>query len=52
MSHYGKGDWCDIADGLYWRFIDQHRSFFTKNPRMGMAVRTFDKMGAEKKNGC
>jgi deoxyribodipyrimidine photolyase-related protein len=50
MSHYGTGDWCDIADGLYWRFIDRHRSFFIKNPRMGMAVRTFDKMGAEKKS--
>ena len=50
MSHYGQGDWCHIADGLYWRFINANRSFFMKNPRMGMAVRTFDRMGAEKKS--
>ncbi|MGC6366574.1 MAG: cryptochrome/photolyase family protein [Candidatus Marinamargulisbacteria bacterium] len=49
MSHYGTGDWCDIADGLYWRFIDKHRDFFTKNARMGLAVKTCDKMAADKK---
>ncbi len=49
MSHYGKGDWCDIADGLYWRFIDQHQTFFLKNPRMSMVSRTLGKMAAEKK---
>tara|TARA_A100001015_G_scaffold120675_1_gene133783 strand:- start:1351 stop:2823 length:1473 start_codon:yes stop_codon:yes gene_type:complete len=50
MSHYGKGDWCDIADGLYWRFIDQHQEFFLKNPRMSMVSRTLGKMAAEKKS--
>jgi deoxyribodipyrimidine photolyase-related protein len=48
MSHYGNGEWCDIADGLYWRFIGKHRSFFEKNYRMRMAVSTLAKMPAEK----
>jgi deoxyribodipyrimidine photolyase-related protein len=21
MSSFGRGDWCDIWDGLFWRFI-------------------------------
>ena len=34
MSNYSKGEWCDIVDGLYWRFTDKHRSFYEKNARM------------------
>lgn len=48
MSNYSKGPWCAIWDGLFWRFIDLHREFFLKNPRLSMMVRTFDKMGAQK----
>jgi len=49
MSDYKKGPWCDIMDGLYWKFISDHRDFFSANPRLGMMVRTFDKMKAERK---
>lgn len=48
MSDYEKGDWQPIWDGLFWRFMHVHRDFFLKNPRLGMLVRTFDKMSAEK----
>jgi deoxyribodipyrimidine photolyase-related protein len=49
MSHYGTGDWCDVSDGLYWRFIDKHQDFFIKNARMGFAVSTLKKMPADKR---
>ena len=49
MSDFKRGPWCEILDGLYWRFIDKHRGFFSSNPRMGMMVRMFDKMPDEKK---
>ncbi|WP_462251801.1 cryptochrome/photolyase family protein [Ekhidna sp.] len=49
MSNYKKGDWQVIWDGLFWRFMDCHRDFFLSNPRLGMLVRTFDKMPPEKK---
>ncbi len=49
MSDYPKGDWQEVWDGLFWHFIDTHRDFFTKNPRLSMMVRTFDKMAPEKK---
>lgn len=50
MSDYKRGPWCEILDGLYWRFINKHRQFFNSNPRMGMMVRMYDKMPEEKKH--
>ncbi len=48
MSNYPKGNWQAIWDGLFWRFMHVHRSFFTQNPRLGMLVTTFDKMSKDK----
>lgn len=50
MSDYKKGAWQNVWDGLFWRFMHTHRTFFLQNPRLGMLVRTFDKMPDEKKN--
>ncbi len=47
MSDYPKGPWQDIWDGLFWRFMDKHRSFFLSNPRLAMLVRSLDKMKTE-----
>lgn len=50
MSDYKKvGNWTEIWDGLFWRFMHVHRNFFLSNPRIGMLVRTFDKMPYEKR---
>lgn len=49
MSDYKKGPWCEIVDGLYWRFIEQNKQFFKKNPRMAMMVRQVENMDQEKK---
>ncbi|PQJ79118.1 cryptochrome/photolyase family protein [Polaribacter porphyrae] len=49
MSNYKKGDWQKTWDGLFWTFMDKHRDFFLSNPRLGMLIRTFDKMNQEKK---
>lgn len=48
MSDYEKGSWQQIWDGLFWRFMHVHRDFFLSNPRLGMLVKTFDKMKTEK----
>ena len=39
--------WQEIWDGLFWRFMDKHRSFFLSNPRLAMLVRSIDKMKPE-----
>ena len=49
MMDFKKGEWCDIFDGLYWRFIDKNRKFFKTNPRLNMMVSLFDKMKKERK---
>ena len=49
MSNYGKGEWQSTWDGLFWTFMDKHREFFLNNPRLGMLIRTFDKMTPETK---
>ena len=50
MSNYKKGEWQVVWDGLFWRFMDTHRDFFKKNPRLGMLVSMFDKMPNEKRH--
>lgn len=49
MSDYGKGPWCDIVDGLYWRFIDKHRDYFAGNPRLSVMPRGLDRLKPERK---
>ncbi|MEM9531720.1 MAG: cryptochrome/photolyase family protein [Pseudomonadota bacterium] len=49
MSDYSRGEWCDVVDGLYWRFIDRHQDFFTRNPRLSMMVRTLNRIKPERR---
>lgn len=49
MSDYPKGAWCDVADGLYWSFVDAHRGFFAQNPRTKMLLGTLDRMAPKRK---
>lgn len=49
MGDFPKGDWQLVWDGLFWCFLDKNRSFFSKNPRLSMLLRTFDKFSEEKK---
>ena len=49
MMHFKKGPWCDVMDGLYWKFIDRNKTFFLKNPRLSMMVRISEKMNKERK---
>lgn len=49
MSDFPKGDWCEIWDGLYWTFIEDHRDFFASQYRLSMMTRLLDKMPDEKR---
>lgn len=44
-----NGDWQQIWDALYWRFIDLNREIFAKNIRMKFMVSMLDKMQDEKR---
>ncbi len=49
MMDFKKGEWCETVDGLYWRFINKNRKFFSSNPRLNMMVTVYDKMNSERK---
>lgn len=51
MGNHPKGDWCEIWDGLYWRWIWQHADALEKNPRWAMMVSMVRKMDQEKRDG-
>jgi deoxyribodipyrimidine photolyase-related protein len=48
-SYKKSEDWCEIVDGLYWRFVETHRDFFAGNQRLSMMLGTLDRMDAERK---
>ena len=35
-------------NSLYWHFLDRHRAVFSRNPRMTMMYRSFERMTSEK----
>ncbi|SFH83338.1 deoxyribodipyrimidine photolyase-related protein [Halpernia frigidisoli] len=49
MSDYGKGEWEAIWDGLFWRFVGEHREFFKGNQRVSMMYYSYQKMDEEKR---
>ena len=49
MSNYKKGEWCDVVDGLYWKFIEINRDFFSTNARLALMPRSLDKLDQERK---
>ncbi len=49
MSHWGKGPWAEVWDGLYWRFIFKHLDRLTQNPRWSMMCKTAIRMDSETK---
>jgi deoxyribodipyrimidine photolyase-related protein len=49
MSHYKTGPWCDVWDGLYWRWIWNHADELKKNPRWAMMCSMAKKMDAVKR---
>lgn len=49
MSDYRRGEWCDVVDGLYWRFVDKHAAFFSSNPRLSMMPRSLARLKPERK---
>ena len=49
MSNFKKGDWCNIVDGLYWKFIEEKKDFFITNPRLSLMIRALEKLNPDRK---
>jgi deoxyribodipyrimidine photolyase-related protein len=48
MGDWKKGPWQQTWDGLFWRFMKVHEDFFSQNPRLGLLLKTFEKMPVAK----
>lgn len=48
-SDYTRGEWTNVWDGLYWRFVEKHRTVLSKNPHMRSVVSRFDRLDADQK---
>ena len=44
MSDFKKGDWCEIVDGLYWKFIKKNKTYIKSNHRLSMMAYSLDKI--------
>jgi deoxyribodipyrimidine photolyase-related protein len=50
MGYDETGEWCDIWDALYWRWIWKQKEALGKNPRWAMMCRLAEKMDDTKMN--
>jgi len=50
MSNYKKGEWSEIWDALFWRWIIKNAKGLAGNPRWAMMVRNSEKMDAQKRD--
>ena len=48
-SDYQRGEWCNVWDGLYWRFIEKHKATLKKTPKMRAVVHRLDSLEADRK---
>ena len=49
MSNYAKGEWCQVWDGMFWRWIDKNQASLKGNPRWSMMCAQLNKMAPEKR---
>ncbi len=49
MSNYKKDNWCDIVDGLYWRFIDKYFDKIKNNHRLSFIKRNLKNIDKNRK---
>jgi len=49
MSHYKKGEWSEIWDALFWRWILKNKANLAGNYRWAMMCKNADRMPTEKR---
>ena len=45
MSDIKKGEWCEVWDALFWRFMWKHKNYMKKNPRLNMLIGHLENLG-------
>ena len=48
MSDFPPGPWCEVWDGLYWRFVADNVEYFRSSPRLSVMTGHLKRMGEAK----
>lgn len=48
-SDYKTGEWTNVWDGLYWRFIEKHKTVLKKSPKMRTVLQKLEKLDPDQK---
>lgn len=48
MGDWKKGSWCELLDGLFWRFVAKNREVLRANPRLGPMTANLDRMDRDR----
>ena len=49
MSDFPRGDWCDVLDGLYWRFVERNKAEYRANPRLSLSLGHLQRLPSERR---
>ncbi|MCX7819395.1 MAG: cryptochrome/photolyase family protein [Kiritimatiellae bacterium] len=49
MSDHVPGRWCEVWDGLFWRFVERRRAELERHPRLRMLARQFERLDRERR---
>ncbi len=49
ISDYQRGDWADVWDGLYWRFIEKHSDLFKSSPRLRPIAQRLERLDPDRR---
>ena len=47
LSNYERGEWSDVWDGLYWRFVEKHKGLLLHNPNTRSAAQRLERLDAD-----
>lgn len=48
-SSYKHGDWSDVWDGLFWRFVDKHKSLLSRSKHTRTLVNRHERLSPDQK---
>lgn len=49
LSDYERGEWSNVWDGLYWRFVEKHQDEFKHNPSMRTVVQRLERLDPDQR---
>ncbi len=47
LSNYERGEWSDVWDGLFWRFVEKHQTVLKQKPATRAIVQRLEKLDGD-----